>query len=129
MGHLSRRLVKILAEREMTERQAAARVGLTFETFRKILRGLTARPRDATLQQIAEGLGVPMEQLVQERALDANEEFATTFVVDDITASEALDIAIARVNELPPEEVEPLRGQLEELLRVMQKEASERQND
>lgn len=129
MGHLSSRLAAILAERKISERQAAARSGMQFESFRKILRGKTARPRDATLRKIAAGLGVPVEWLLEERARDANEQFASPFVVEDITAGEALEMAIARVNELSPEEVEPLRGQLEELLRAMQKEASEPQRD
>jgi len=129
MGHLSSRLAAILTERQISERQAAARSGMRFESFRKILRGKTARPRDATLRKIADGLGVPVEWLVEERARDANEQFASMFVVEDITAGEAVEIAIARVNELSPEEVEPLRGQLEELLRAMQKEASESQRD
>lgn len=129
MGHLSSRLAAILAERQISERQAAARSDMRFESFRKILRGITARPRDDTLRKIADGLGVPMEWLVEERARDANEPFANVFVVEDITAGEAVEIAIARVNELSPDEAESLRGQLEELLRAMQQESSESQRD
>lgn len=129
MGHLSRRLVEILADRDLTERQAAARVGLPYESFRKILRGLTQRPRDATLRKIADGLGVPVERLAEERARDANEKFASPFVLEDITASEALDIAIARVNELPDSELEPVRAQAEQLLRAMQREATRGPSD
>lgn len=124
MGHLSRRLAEVLDERGLTDREGAARVGMPFESFRKILRGLTARPRDATLQKIADGLGVPVERLAQERARDANEEFASTFVIQDITASEALDIAIARVNDLSDEEVESVREQAEALLNAMRRGAT-----
>lgn len=123
MGHLSRRLAEVLDERGLTDREGAARVGMPFESFRKILRGLTARPRDVTLQKIADGLGVPVERLAEERARDANEQFASAFVVEDITASEALEIAIARVNELSDDEVESVREQAEALLNAMRRES------
>lgn len=125
MGHLSRRLETILAERELTDRQAAARIGMPFESFRKILRGMTARPRDETLQRIADGLGVPAEALAAERALDGGEAFTSQMTVQDITASEALDIAIARVGELPAEELDAVRAQAEALLRMMQQDATD----
>lgn len=129
MGHLSERLAKILADRHMTERQAAARIGMPFESFRKILRGATERPRDATLQKIAEGLGVPPELLARERARDAGEAYAAPMGVEDITTSEALDIAIARVHELPEEELQAVREQAERLLRLMQDEATRPSTD
>lgn len=123
MGHLSRRLAKILADRELTERQAAARAGMQFESFRKILRGMTERPRDVTLQRIADGLGVPVEVLARERARDAGEAYAAPMTVQDITTSEALDIAIARVHDLPEGELQAAREQAQRLLRLMQEEA------
>lgn len=129
MGHLSRRLVEILAERDLTERQAAARVGMPYESFRKVLRGLTKRPRDETLQKIADGLGVSVGGLAEERARDANEEFASGLTLEDITASEALDIAIARVDEVPDSELESVRAQAEQLLRAMQREATRGPSD
>lgn len=125
MGHLSRRLDKVLSDRQLTERQAAARIGMQFESFRKILRGLTSRPRDETLQRIADGLGVPVEILALERARDAGEAFNGPVVIEDITAGEALEIAIARVHEIPEDQVEETRRQAEELLRIMQRHASE----
>lgn len=124
MGHLSRRLDKILADRQLTERQAAARAGMPFESFRKILRGTTQRPRDATLTQIADGLGVPVEILLRERARDAGDVLGSP-PVEDITTSEALQIAIARVHEVPEDELDVVRRQAEELLRSMQRAADD----
>lgn len=122
MGHLSRRLDKILVDRQLTERQAAARAGMPYESFRKILRGATQRPRDTTLQQIADGLGVPVEVLLRERARDAGDVLGSP-AVEDITTSEALQIAIARVDEIPDDEMDAVRRQAEELLRSMQRAA------
>lgn len=125
MGHLSRRLAEVLDERGLTDREGAVRVGMPFESFRKILRGITARPRDATLQKIADGLGIPVARLVEERARDANEPFAGAFIVEDITVSEALEIAIARVNELSEDELAPVREQAATLLRAMRRESKD----
>jgi transcriptional regulator with XRE-family HTH domain len=122
MGHLSQRLEKILADRQLSDRQAAARCGMPFESFRKILRGQSKRPRNSSLQQIADGLGVPMEILLRERARDADDLLGTP-QVDDITTSEALQIAIARVGEIPEGELDEVRRQAEELLRAMQRDA------
>lgn len=122
VGHLSQLLDAILRERGLTERQAAERVDMPFESFRKILRGMTARPRDGTLRRIADGFGVPVANLMEARARDANEDFASAAAVQDITTTAALDIAIARVGDLRPEELDTVRAQMEELLRAMQAE-------
>lgn len=124
MGHLTGRLEQILADRQLTERQAAARCGMPYESFRKVLRGLSARPRDATLERIAEGLGVPADVLFRERARDSGELLSAP-PVEDITTSEALQIAIARVEEIPADELEAVRRQAEELLRSIQRGANE----
>lgn len=123
MGHLSQRLETILADRQLSDRQAAVRCGMHFESFRKILRGQTKRPRTATLQQIADGLGTPLELLLRERARDADDLLGSP-PIEDITTSEALQIAIARVHEIPEEELEDARRQAEELLRAMQRDAA-----
>lgn len=121
MGHLSQLLSDHLAQRDISERQAAERCGMNFESFRKVARGLTSRPRDATLQKIADGLSIPMRRLIEARARDANEPYEP--VIEDITTREALEIAIARIDDIPDEELPLVRAQVERLLRNMQAEA------
>lgn len=129
MGHLSQLLGDHLQRREITVRQAAARVGMPFESIRKILVGRTVRPRDETLRRIHEGLGISMERLLEARALDANEPMGGRAVVEDITTQEALDIAIARVGEIPPEDLEDVRRRVEKLLKAMQEDARQGEAD
>lgn len=120
VGHLSQLIGDYLKEREITGRQAAKQAEMTFETLRKILAGQTIRPRDETLQQIADGVGISMAAMVRARAADSGESVADA-VVEDITTSRALEIAIARIDEVPPAELEAVRLRAEELLRRMQR--------
>lgn len=128
VGHLSQLLADHLTQRQISERQAAERCGMRFESFRKILRGLIERPRDVTLQKISDGLGIPMARLVEARAKDANEQYVG-LPVEDITTKGALQIAIAKAGEIPDEDLPGIRRDLEELMRTLQAEDKARRNE
>ncbi|KIF67562.1 hypothetical protein HY68_01235 [Streptomyces sp. AcH 505] len=122
MGNLSQLLVDHLRQRDLSARQGAERSGMHFESFRKILAGLTERPRDATLLKISNGLSIPMARLIEARAKDANEPYEGSgpYEVQDITTTGALEIAIARVAEVSDEDLPEVRRHLEELMRAVQ---------
>lgn len=129
MGNLSQLLADHLRARDLSARQGAERSGMHFESFRKILAGLTERPRDATLLKISNGLGISMHRLVEARAKDANEPYeggSGPYEVQDITITGALEIAIARVGEVSEEDLPEVRRHLEELLRAVQDAEADR---
>src|SRR5215211_5648910 len=63
-GSLARRLRVLRAERGLTLREAASRTGVAKETISDIERGLR-HPHDPTLAKIAQGYGVPVEDLLE----------------------------------------------------------------
>ncbi len=64
-GSLATRLRVLRAERGLTLREAAVMTGVTKETISDLERGLR-HPHDPTLAKIAQGYGVPFEELLEE---------------------------------------------------------------
>jgi transcriptional regulator with XRE-family HTH domain len=62
-GLLPRKLRMLRAERGLTLRQVAALTGVAKETLSDLERG-RRRPHDVTLAKLAEGYGVPLEELI-----------------------------------------------------------------
>src|SRR5215208_6222216 len=67
-GSLAARLRVLRAERGLTQRQAAARAGVTPETISDLERG-KRHAYMPTLAKIAKGYGVPVEDLLEEPVL------------------------------------------------------------
>jgi transcriptional regulator with XRE-family HTH domain len=67
-GSLAVRLRVLRAERGLTLREAASLTGVAKETISDIERGLR-HPHDPTVAKIAQGYGVPVEELFEEQRL------------------------------------------------------------
>lgn len=55
----------------LSEREAARRCGVSPQTMNKVMRGITRGIRRSTLDQIADGLGIPRDLLERESLADA----------------------------------------------------------
>ena len=65
---LARKLRVLRAERGLTLREAAQRTGVDKDTLSKLERGIR-HPHDVTISRLAKGYDVPVEELLEERAL------------------------------------------------------------
>ena len=65
---LAKKLRVLRAERGLTLREAAQQTGVDKDTLSKLERGIR-HPHDVTISRLAKGYDVPVEELLEERAL------------------------------------------------------------
>lgn len=105
LGSLSDLLRQYMDEHpDLSERQIAERCGLPQQTFRKIRMGNVVRPLPKTLDALNRGTGIPVRVLREAAARNVDE----SYVIEDISSDQALRIAIARIGEVPDEELPDL---------------------
>jgi transcriptional regulator with XRE-family HTH domain len=95
LGPLAELIQRYLDLRQLSVRQAAARAGMSHEALSRIMAGKVRAPHAKTIEKLGAGLGIPVRELREAVARNLEE----SYVVEDITTSEALQIAIARVGE------------------------------
>ncbi|HEX4000634.1 MAG TPA: helix-turn-helix transcriptional regulator [Pirellulales bacterium] len=85
----ARNLRRLMARQGLTLRELARRSGLNLRTLKTMLRG-NHRPHGRTLQRLAAGLGVPVDELFQDPSLLVHRLFdrRTNPVVDQVVDEE-----------------------------------------
>src|SRR5687767_478564 len=79
---LGRKLRVLRAERGLTLREASSLTGVTKETISGLERGIR-HPHDVTLAKLAEGYGVPVEELLEDPVLAGKAETPETRPADE----------------------------------------------
>jgi len=95
LGPLAELIQRYPDLRQLSVRQAAARAGMSHEALNRIMAGKVRAPHAKTIETLGAGLGIPVRESREAVARNLEE----SYVVEDITTSVALQIAIARVGE------------------------------
>lgn len=104
-----------------SERQVALRCKLSEPTWRSIRSGRVVRPKQETLEKISKGTGIPLRKLMVAAARNVDASYVIDDVTEqlDITSPQALDIFIARLGEVPDEDLPMLRSRVQEIVDLM----------